>query len=420
MTREEELILVRRLTDLEEEVKSLKRTNNDVIEVDHKDIKIKELENVNAKLRDDFNALNHEFSTFKRNIVVEHMHKLEKNYITEDMLVAKMDMLAADIKSKLLEEFTNSNKKIQETLRNAIDIIIKYKDQFATQKDLESYIDKHKYNNDMILIKNDLMDIITTISEYNRILKYKMDRDDAQDEVNKLKAWWINEYSSLEYLKKSELDVILDEYQTRISTDVMFDDLTLKIKDLNTRIEITPTKEEVNDILKSSNIETDKSKLYYSSDIIDAKLSHLIKYDEAIRIVNNVYDKTAINNKIQVLASKSEITDLSNKVNDTIDKLSNVYLTKENVIKMMSEYTSRLSVVEQKQDLTSENMKDQVKLIRTDVMDLVKDILNTKVNSVNDRALGELAILRDLLTKLESSKQEYVTKEMLYNIIREG
>lgn len=419
MTREEELLLIRRVISLEETVKKLS-DNNVSKEVDRKEMEIRELQNVNAKLRDDYASLKAEFDAFKNSFLNKHLSELDSVYVTHTQLVYILNNLKEEILAVNNDKITELAYELKNKIVAQLELINGYKADFVTRLDMKDLVRKTTFNEAIIDLKNNSTSIVSAMTQLVKQVDSKIGKEESKLEINKLKDWLLNEFQSNEYVTFQDLEYELEEYQTMLDGSLANADVNNKINTLSAKLENIPTKAEVIDIIRSNDLVTDKAKLYYSSDIIDAKLKELISYDNVVKLINNIYDKDAINNKLITVVSKPELLDLQNKVDAKFKEIDDKLIDMDAVDNKVRPIVSSMGAIKDRQDRLDETIYSSIEQLKEDATGFVKNILEIKVDKANAKSIDDVKRLTDHITRLENNQNNYVTKEMLQKFIREG
>ena len=411
MNNSEINILLSRIMSLEKKVEELTNKDNGIVEKNMDHIKITELENNNANLRDRLSKLEKEFGDYKNMYNIENFSKFTNMYISktdfEDRIKQVTDKIIVDNKNM----YKDIKSNIDHYAMDYLDKLLKHREDFALRNEVSTgYVSKEDYNKDIYDVHKNMTDIFRGMKEINSHLQYKLGRTDVDYELNKFKQGWIAEFDTEDFVSSFDLAKALDKYQHKLDSSIMFNDLNQKMTSLIEKIENVPTREELMDVIKAHNISEDKSDLYYTAYAIDTKLNNLISYDQVINLINNVYDKHTIDTKIDRLVSRTDYIDTINELNSSIKKIITKISEDTGIDNKLLPYSDRLTKLEIRQEDSLENIKVTIKHAYDDIMSLINDTIKSKVKTIDDSILIELGTLRDLVTRLDNKSYDYMSR----------
>ena len=370
--------LHQRITKLEKE---LEKKSNPITkeDFDNLNMRINDIQTSNAVNQDKIVKLDREYKTFVDGVTLDNFYKLD-DFVRKDdldkMIYSNFTRVAQRLDRKNDEVIQNITVWHKRNIRVYYDGL----KAFMQKKDMDKYVTKKELNKFKEFIMGRYIDLMKKLD----IINNKLDNTFSKTELEILSAKYKQELISIfdlkQYLTKKEFKNIIANYQTTLNMDLALETINSKVNQLlHDRAQII-SQDDILEILKMNDINYDRSKLTYSAQDIDSKLTNYVKADDMKYMLDVIYNKSEVDNKLTDIVHKEDLNGKFEKITNTTNNISKAFVNYNNDLDQISKKVTTAISLYKSNDKNLDTMERRMQSFADTLFNRVDQMLNLCLN----------------------------------------
>lgn len=370
--------LHQRITKLEKE---LEKKSNPITkeDFDNLNMRITDIQTSNAVNQDKIVKLDKEYKTFVDGVTLDNFYKLD-DFVRKDdldkMIYSNFTRVAQRLDRKNDEVIQNITVWHKRNIRVYYDGL----KAFMQKKDMDKYVTKKELNKFKEFIMGRYIDLMKKLDIINNKLDNTFSKTELEILSAKYKQELISTFDLKQYLTKKEFKNIIANYQTTLNMDLALETINSKVNQLlHDRAQII-SQDDILEILKMNDINYDRSKLTYSAQDIDSKLTNYVKADDMKYMLDVIYNKSEVDNKLTDIVHKEDLNGKFEKITNTTNNISKAFVNYNNDLDQISKKVTTAISLYKSNDKNLDTMERRMQSFADTLFNRVDQMLNLCLN----------------------------------------
>lgn len=370
--------LHQRITKLEKE---LEKKSNPITkeDFDNLNMRINDIQTSNAVNQDKIVKLDREYKTFVDGVTLDNFYKLD-DFVRKDdldkMIYSNFTRVAQRLDRKNDEVIQNITVWHKRNIRVYYDGL----KAFMQKKDMDKYVTKKELNKFKEFIMGRYIDLMKKLDIINNKLDNTFSKTELEILSAKYKQELISTFDLKQYLTKKEFKNIIANYQTTLNMDLALETINSKVNQLlHDRAQII-SQDDILEILKMNDINYDRSKLTYSAQDIDSKLTNYVKADDMKYMLDVIYNKSEVDNKLTDIVHKEDLNGKFEKITNTTNNISKAFVNYNNDLDQISKKVTTAISLYKSNDKNLDTMERRMQSFADTLFNRVDQMLNLCLN----------------------------------------